>query len=96
MVLLDKLLLAVFVFLPGICQRARDSIITSILLLPVVWLTVVDHMLQWTSGELLAVHFDLLEGLLDVHLGVLVGDGHVCIVEHAPPDVLVFDTETLS
>ena len=49
----------------------------------------VDHVLQGTSGELLALQFNLPEGLLDVHLGVLVGDGVSWIVKHTPPDVLV-------
>ena len=48
----------------------------------------VDHVLQRTSGELYTLQFDLPEGLLDVHFGVLVGDGVRWIVKHTPPDVL--------
>ena len=48
----------------------------------------VDHVLQGTSGELLALVRYLHEGLPDILIGVLVRNREPRIVEHTPPGIL--------
>ena len=87
LVWLYELRLACYALIDGIHQRASYSRKRSVPLLPLIWLTEVDHVLQGTPGEYFTFHLDFFECLYDVLLGVLVGDGELGIVKPSPPNV---------